>query len=355
MATPMASNVVTAGASCTDDLPALQALRDECTTLAGLLYLDRGGAHNAALAHAMGRLHVRLNFAFQIVGRPPSSAAADESAHAQAGRAALLQALTEEEHKGKRPVAKPARDTKALEQLLAQLRESEALVASLLPDPGAAPTPALKVSPPVGASSTPAVTVQWGQYGPRRKGAAVAEVERAVFDARDALQAANASRARVLAVFAAYHPGTLTREQAAGIAGMAVRGGGFGTVWRDLRVGGLVEEPERGQYRATRAGLAELGDKRPRVPRTPSERVELWGRQLGDGGRRMLEALSAAGDRGLPRLELASRAGFAPRGGAFGKELRLLTRGNLVAVRGRRYVLHAWLLHGPSVATGASS
>jgi hypothetical protein len=132
---------------------------------------------------------------------------------------------------------------------------------------------------------------------------------------------------RMLSALAQLHPTALTRPQLGTLADVTP-GGTFSSYLSSLRMAGLVDEVGS-LIGLTPAGIAatagELGSGAP----TTEELVGLWGRKLKAGARRMLEILVDSHPEGVPKAELADRAGVVP-GGTLSSYLSSLRRNGLL-------------------------
>lgn len=99
-----------------------------------------------------------------------------------------------------------------------------------------------------------------------------------------------------------------SREQVAAVAGYSVRGGAFGVPASQLNTMGIVAKPKNGSM-----SLAQEMDGNPIDPK-----ANIW--SILDGPqRRLLEAfLNHDPKEALTREEVAQRAGYDAKGGAFG-------------------------------------
>lgn len=141
-------------------------------------------------------------------------------------------------------------------------------------------------------------------------------------------------------------PGTLTKAQIARGAKIKITGGTFRTYWTALKSRGYIE-PAGEYWRATDAGLAALGQERPKVGKTFDARYAFWQERLAPGALRLLNALIDMKDnQGLQREELAAIAGMAAAGGSFRTYATTLSTNRLIARKGDRFVVHPWLLTG---------
>lgn len=149
---------------------------------------------------------------------------------------------------------------------------------------------------------------------------------------------------RMLERLAERHPETWTRAQLATLARIKKTGGTFGTYFSRLTQRGLIAERD-GRVAITDAGLDVMGGP-PDQPQTREELIEAWRGRLTGGARRMLDVLLDAGERGVPRDELAERAGITMTGGTFGTYLSRLMSNGLVEKDGDRLVASDMLIEG---------
>jgi hypothetical protein len=133
----------------------------------------------------------------------------------------------------------------------------------------------------------------------------------------------------MLSALAQLHPTPLTRSQVATLSDISPAGGTFSDYLSAIRSNGLIAE-ERGTIALTAAGEAlvagELGSGAP----TPDELLEMWGRKLKAGARRMLAVLHEVYPDGVTRAELAERSEVSAAGGTFSDYLSSLRRNGLI-------------------------
>jgi hypothetical protein len=134
---------------------------------------------------------------------------------------------------------------------------------------------------------------------------------------------------RMLSALAQLHPTPLTRSQIATLADVSPAGGTFSDYLSAIRSNGLIAEAG-GTIALTDAGQAlvagELGTGAP----TPEQLLEMWGRKLKAGARRMLAVLHEVYPDGVSRTELAERAEVSAAGGTFSDYLSSLRRNGLL-------------------------
>lgn len=123
------------------------------------------------------------------------------------------------------------------------------------------------------------------------------------------------------------------------------KGGTFNTYLGDLRRAAFIEE-RRGLVYATEAGVTSLGDKLPAKPTSHDEAMAQWRQALRAGAFKMLEAVVAAGPRGLVRQEIADEVSMESKGGTFNTYLGDLRRNGLLAESGGRCVANDILFPG---------
>ena len=134
---------------------------------------------------------------------------------------------------------------------------------------------------------------------------------------------------RMLSALSQLHPTPLTRSQIATLADVSPAGGTFSDYLSAIRSNGLILE-ENGTIALTSAGqqlvAGELGSGAP----TPQQLLDLWGRKLKAGARRMLAVLHNVYPDGVTRAELAERAEVSAAGGTFSDYLSSLRRNGLI-------------------------
>lgn len=144
-----------------------------------------------------------------------------------------------------------------------------------------------------------------------------------------------AGAVRILQELAARHPAGYSRPQVGTLTQFAHKGGTFTTYIGDLRRGGFVEERSGLMY-ATEAGIHALGDRVPAKPTSHAEAMALWRKALRAGAFAMLEAIVAAGARGITRQEVADVVGMTAAGGTFTTYLGDLRRNGLITDQDKR-------------------
>jgi hypothetical protein len=115
------------------------------------------------------------------------------------------------------------------------------------------------------------------------------------------------------------------------LAGLAHRGGTFGTYFGILKREGLIEE-QSGEVRITQDGLAAAGVTKV-TPLSTEEIRAQWRGILKAGARRMFDELIEVYPAGLSREDLGARAGIEMTGGTFGTYLGILKRNALIEER----------------------
>lgn len=135
---------------------------------------------------------------------------------------------------------------------------------------------------------------------------------------------------RMLDALARRHPVPTTAPQVAQLAGLARKGGTFGTYLSDLRRAGYIAE-QGDLLELTEAGWAAIGQA-PGVlsPQTTDEVLALYRGVLRAGARRMIDALMACYPEAISRDDLGAQAEVALTGGTFGTYLSDLRRAGLV-------------------------
>jgi hypothetical protein len=134
---------------------------------------------------------------------------------------------------------------------------------------------------------------------------------------------------RMLSALAQLHPTALTRSQIATLADVSPAGGTFSDYLSAIRsngliieVGSLISLSPAGEELLT----GELGTGAP----SPEQLLDLWGRKLKAGARRMLAVLHNVYPDGVTRAELAERAEVSAAGGTFSDYLSSLRRNGLI-------------------------
>jgi hypothetical protein len=134
---------------------------------------------------------------------------------------------------------------------------------------------------------------------------------------------------RMLSALAQLHPTPLTRGQVATLSDISPTSGTFSDYLSAIRSAGLIVEDGR-TLALSDTGQAmvagELGSGAP----TSDELLEMWGRKLKAGARRMLGALHEAYPDGLTRAELGERSEISTTSGTFSDYLSALRRNGLL-------------------------
>lgn len=134
---------------------------------------------------------------------------------------------------------------------------------------------------------------------------------------------------RMLSALAQLHPTPLTRSQIATLSDISPAGGTFSDYLSAIRSNGLIDEAN-GTIALTDVGQALVaGDLGTGAP-TPEQLLEMWGRKLKAGARRMLAVLYEVYPDGVSRPELAERAEISAAGGTFSDYLSSLRRNGLL-------------------------
>jgi uncharacterized protein DUF87 len=182
------------------------------------------------------------------------------------------------------------------------------------------PTSEREERAPRGVPAAPARVATLAPAAPRRDPAPAIEGE---------ARQLKAGARRMLSALAQLHPTPLTRSQIATLADVSPAGGTFSDYLSAIRSNGLILE-EHGTIALTAAGqelvAGELGTGAP----TPEQLLELWGRKLKAGARRMLAVLHDVYPDGVTRAELAERAEVSAAGGTFSDYLSSLRRNGLI-------------------------
>jgi hypothetical protein len=138
---------------------------------------------------------------------------------------------------------------------------------------------------------------------------------------------------RMLSALAQLHPTPLTRHQVATLSDLSPASGTFSDYLSSIRIAGLVVEDGR-TLALSDAGQAmvagELGSGAP----TSDVLLEMWGRKLKAGARRMLGALHDVYPGGLTRTELGERSEIVTTSGTFSDYLSALRRNGLLDEQG---------------------
>jgi hypothetical protein len=134
---------------------------------------------------------------------------------------------------------------------------------------------------------------------------------------------------RMLKELASKHPIGLTKGQLAAHTGFSMSGGAYSSYLSNLRRAGLIEEDQKGNLRASEAGMAYMGET-PAEPVTHEEVMAMWQRNLKSGCYRILETLVDAYPDEISYDDLAVTAGMASSGGGFGSYLSVLRRNGLI-------------------------
>jgi hypothetical protein len=134
---------------------------------------------------------------------------------------------------------------------------------------------------------------------------------------------------RMLSALAMLHPTPLTRGQVATLSDISPTSGTFSDYLSAIRSAGYILEEGR-TIALSDAGQAivagELGGGAP----SSGELLEMWGRKLKAGARRMLGVLHDVYPDGLTRAELGERAEISPTSGTFSDYLSMLRRNGLL-------------------------
>ncbi len=138
---------------------------------------------------------------------------------------------------------------------------------------------------------------------------------------------------KMLAALQTLSPRNLSRTQIATLAGLSPRSGTFSSYLSVLRQNDLIEEGPQGTT-ITAAGRAYVGDLAATMPDTTEALVQLWGRSLKLGARRMLDVLVEEYPNAMSRAELAERAEISVSSGTFSSYLSAL-RGNALITKDR--------------------
>ena len=148
----------------------------------------------------------------------------------------------------------------------------------------------------------------------------------------------------ILTVLATMYPARLTWQQAATLAGLKARGGHFNAARKVLREG-LIDESD-GLITASARGIADIGAV-PAQPQSPAEVLAMWKTKLPAPAPQMLDHLSAMGEHGATRDDMAAALGKQPRGGHWNNGMSLLRNNGLVEEVGGRLRLVSILRDAP--------
>lgn len=152
-----------------------------------------------------------------------------------------------------------------------------------------------------------------------------------------------AGQIRILTALANFHPGTVTRGQAAKLGKTAMSGGTFRRYWGTLRALGFIEEPEPGQFRASREGLKAVGKSPAPVPPTFEARLAMWEERLTAGERAILHEVLRH-KRPVQAESVADAVGKALSGGTFRRYVGTLVTNRLIQKTEKGMEPHPWLL-----------
>ena len=137
----------------------------------------------------------------------------------------------------------------------------------------------------------------------------------------------------MLSALAQLHPPPLTRGQIATLSDISPTSGTFSDYLSAIRSAGYIVESRDGGENVIALSDAgrdlvtgELGAGAP----TSDQLLEMWGRKLKAGARRMLDALHDVHPDGLTRSELGERAEISTTSGTFSDYLSMLRRNGLL-------------------------
>lgn len=142
-------------------------------------------------------------------------------------------------------------------------------------------------------------------------------------------RALKAGARRMLSALAQLHPTPLTRGQIATLSDVSPAGGTFSDYLSAIRSNGLIVE-DRNVIALSGAGQTLVAGELGRGAPTSDELLEMWGRKLKAGARRMLQVLHDAHPDGLSRADLAERAEVSAAGGTFSDYLSALRRNGML-------------------------
>jgi uncharacterized protein len=217
----------------------------------------------------------------------------------------------------------------ALAEITSSLKES---IARVQPQRQAAPAGATRPTPQAGKSPAYYSENLPSRPTPVRK-AQSQQPPKASANGHAGVQL-RAGERKLLQVLAQRYPTKFTRAQLGTLAGFTPSGGTFGTYFGVLKRHGLLSD-SGGEVTITEEGLNFLGSDRPPQPRTTEELLEMWGRALRAGERRLLDVLVEEYPDWIARERLGEVTGFTASGGTFGTYLGVLKRNGLVEVRGQ--------------------
>jgi hypothetical protein len=135
---------------------------------------------------------------------------------------------------------------------------------------------------------------------------------------------------RLISVLVGYYPEAMPEALWRSRA-VLKKGGTYGTYKSQLRTAGLIEETGEG-FKATQKALDEYSHLVEDSPSTTEEVINLWGKKLGFGARRMLHVLAVEEKgRAIDEQELIERAELT-KGGTYGTYKSQLRTANLIIV-----------------------
>lgn len=139
----------------------------------------------------------------------------------------------------------------------------------------------------------------------------------------------------ILTMLAQAYPGSKSRAQLGLAARIRMRGSTMSVYLSTLRTAGLIEVVATdGRIVATQAGRDYLGVV-PEAPTTHDAIMEMWGRKLKRGERKILEAVVAVYPDGLPRESLGEELGISMIGSTLSVYLSTLRRNELIREQGK--------------------
>ena len=149
-------------------------------------------------------------------------------------------------------------------------------------------------------------------------------------DSLDGALKISSGERRILTALVQYPQGR-TKVQAAVLTGYALNGGGFNNYLGALRSRALIRD-DGDRLMITETGIEALGSWEP-LP-IGSALVDYWRGRLGKAERLILETLTEVYPDALTKEEVATKAGYEPKGGGFNNALGRLRTLELVQGRG---------------------
>lgn len=135
---------------------------------------------------------------------------------------------------------------------------------------------------------------------------------------------------RMLEVMASLHPTPLTRAQVAMLSDISLISGTVSNYLSMIRPTGWMVELPDGKLALSETGQVEFTSFMGTSVPTPQELVEMWGRKMKDGAKRMLELLVEAHPNTMTRDQLAEGTGVSKIAGTVSNYLSMLRRAGLL-------------------------